>query len=422
MSSLRLLLSLRNTRLYMIAMILSFFGDGALTVAASVWVKTLTGSNSAATLVTFFIFIPIAFSPFAGLLADRIEKRKLLVVTNLVSAILLILLAIGGGPGRIWVIYLAMILYGASYVVVSTAEPALFTAILPSQALADMNSVRIAMQEGSKILAPLAGAVLFTAIGAPLVSVATAGCFLVAAAMNQAMHIPSAPQDTSSSSETASRFAVRTGFTYLWRNLPMRRVAVAGGITLFVAGVNQAVVFALIAESLHRTPDFLGVIASFQGVGSVLGGVFASILIRRYGDVAVAGFGIVSYAIGSALLLVPHLEFIFTGMTLRGTAPTLLIVAVMTIVQRRTQVHMQGRVFGSITLLLYLPQAMSLAFGAALIAVVDYRIILVVEVVGFVVLAAYLFARTRGLPDETLDPEDATDPDGAESLDGDPVK
>lgn len=79
---------------------LSNFGDSALYLSLAIWAKDLTGSNSAAGLVFFALAVPVFLSPLGGHLADRVRRRPLLVVVNLLGAAMVLSL-FGSRPPQI---------------------------------------------------------------------------------------------------------------------------------------------------------------------------------------------------------------------------------------------------------------------------------------------------------------------------------
>lgn len=77
----------RDVRLYLVGLAASLVGTSAMTLVAGIWVKTLTGSDSAAALVSACVFAPALLAPLAGLLADRFARRQLLLVVNASAAV-----------------------------------------------------------------------------------------------------------------------------------------------------------------------------------------------------------------------------------------------------------------------------------------------------------------------------------------------
>ncbi|HKT03737.1 MAG TPA: MFS transporter, partial [Rugosimonospora sp.] len=177
----RALLRNRDAAWYLSGQALSRFGDSALWLAAGVWVKTLTGSSSAAGLLFFVFALPQLGAPLGGLLADRVRRRRLLIATNLGAAAMLPLLLAVHGRAQVWLVYLVMALYGAAGSVLNAAGSALLATILPAEQLAAGNSALHTIREGLRLVAPLTGAALYAWQGPRVVALLDAGTFVAAA-------------------------------------------------------------------------------------------------------------------------------------------------------------------------------------------------------------------------------------------------
>ncbi len=90
------------------------FADSVLAIILAVWVKDLTGSNGAAGLVFAALGLPALASPFLGQLADRVSRRRMLVATYLVGAVVLLALLLVRGPGQVWLVLLVTVVYSGS--------------------------------------------------------------------------------------------------------------------------------------------------------------------------------------------------------------------------------------------------------------------------------------------------------------------
>ena len=86
----RAVLRLPAFRLLFAGLAASMVGDALLVLVFAIWVKSLTGSNGAAGLVTLFMAVPYVLAPLGGWLVDRFRHRPFLVVANLASALMLI--------------------------------------------------------------------------------------------------------------------------------------------------------------------------------------------------------------------------------------------------------------------------------------------------------------------------------------------
>jgi hypothetical protein len=110
--------------------------------------------------------------------------------------------------------------------------------------------------------------------------------------------------------------------------------------------------------------------------------------------------GLASLTVAMVLLAVPNLTANLVAMLAAGLVGPWLLVAATTALQTRTPAHLMGRVAGVFELSLGLPQISSIGLGAALIAVVNYRILLATIAVVAVVAAGYLLSvpQTRRWP------------------------
>jgi predicted MFS family arabinose efflux permease len=157
----------------------------------------------------------------------------------------------------------------------------------------------------------------------------------------------------------------------------------------------EVVVFSLIDEGLHRAPAFLGVLSTTQGVGAVLGGVIVGTTMRRLGELRTIAWALVAAAAGVGLLATAQLAVVLVATAAIGVAVSFYNVAFVTLMQRRTDVTMQGRVMSAVEAAFTLPFAVSLALGAALVSVVSFRPAYLAVGGVFLGVAAYLAVTTR---------------------------
>jgi len=134
----------------------------------------------------------------------------------------------------------------------------------------------------------------------------------------------------------------------------------------------------------------MGVLLSTQGVGAVAGGLTAAPLLRRMSEGLLTALGLSCVCAAVLLLTVPNLVVDLAAMVLAGFVGPWIIVAATTAIQRRTPSEVLGRVFGAFQLSLTVPQVTSIGFGAALIAVVNYRILLLAVAVVAALAVGYL--------------------------------
>jgi MFS family permease len=385
----RRLLSYRDARLLVAGQTVSAFGDWAMWIVLAVWMKTLTGSSARAGLVFLVLGLGNFAGPLGGLLADRVRRRPLMIATDCALGCSVLVLLIVHDRGDAWLIYLVAFLYGVGGSVFFPARSALLRVMLPEELLADANGALSSVQQGLRIVAPPVGAALYAAFGGGTVAILDSATFAGSAFFLSRMRVaeqkPEPPEHHFLRELTA-------GIEHVWRTLPLRQIVTGATIALLVIGFAETLIFSVIAH-LGKHPSFFGVMAALQGVGSIAGGITAAAVVRRAGDVRTVGIGLALFGMGDVLLTVNSLAIVLVGFIVAGLGIVWAIVAFSTALQTRTPLAIQGRVSSAADISLSVAQTVSIATGAALSTLVDYRILLAVMAAVVVASAAYLGTR-----------------------------
>ncbi|WP_328415181.1 MFS transporter [Streptomyces violaceus] len=383
----------RNAGLYLSSVVVSGFGTSALWLVSGVWVKDLTGSDGLAALCMLAMWLPTLAGPLLGTLADRGRRKPLLIGVNvLLSACLLTLVSVDA-PGDLWLLYAVLFVYGAAGVVHDAAESALVATAVDSSLLGDFNGLRMTATEGMKLLAPLAGAGLYAAYGGASVALLDAATFVLATGLYALLRVREekpAPPAGSRRKRTAE------GARHLWAHPVLRPLVLAGGATMLCAGVNGAMVYAVV-DDLGHSPAYAGVLYAVQGAGSVAVGLLSGTALRRLGERRFAAYGVALLAVAVALRAVPSDPLaLVCGVAIGAGLPAVLIAA-LTSVQRETPDPLLGRVTATANTLVYTPNVVGLATGAALVELVGHRLVLVALGGALLVTAALLLPWSVGV-------------------------
>jgi MFS family permease len=390
----RTLLSYRDARLLLYGQTLSSFGDWAMLIVLAVWMKSLTGSSALAGL-TFFVFAAGSLlAPLGGLLADRMRRRPLMIVADCVLGALVLVLLLVHDRSDAWLIYAVAFAYGAIGTVFYPARAALLKVMLPEDLLAEANGALTATREGLRIIAPLAGAGLYTVLGGGAVAVLDSATFVASAFFLSRMPVP---EEKPAPPEHHFAREVTAGLRHVWDTLPLRQVVGGIALALLVVGFSETLIFSVIA-ALGKPPSFFGVFATIQGVGSIAGGVTAAAVLRRVGEVHLVGIGLAAFAIADLCLIAPSLTVVLVAGPLAGIGVAWAIVGFSTALQTRTPLAIQGRVSAAADLTLSVAQATSIATGALLSTMIDYRILFVVMAAVVLASAGYLLTRREPTP------------------------
>ncbi|WP_330328380.1 MFS transporter [Streptomyces sp. NBC_00536] len=362
----------RNAGLYLGGVIVSGFGDTAMLLAAGIWVKTLTGSDSLAALVGFCIWLPTFAGPVIGTVADRVRRRPLLVVTNLtLAAVMTVPLAVSS-KADVWLLFAVLTLVGVGMVLNDAAATALVASAVPDELRGDFNGLVHTAIESMKLLAPLAGAGLFTAFGGSAVALLDAASFILAAAAFRLIRV----QEASPGARVKRAWTTESaeGARYLWRHPLLRSLVVAGGTAMVLSSLSSTATFAMLDSGLHRSPAFAGVLTPLQGLGSVISGLAAGALMRRMPERTLAAAGLALFALGVLARATPWLPVVLGGGLAIGLGLPCPLIAAMTAIQRETPGKLLGRVAATAGTLMFAPTGLALLLGTAMVAALDYRV------------------------------------------------
>jgi Na+/melibiose symporter-like transporter len=387
--TMKTLLRRSDVRLLLAGQALSMFGDWMMFIVLGIWTKVLTGSNSAAGLVFFALAVTGLLSPLGGLVVDRMPKRPLMIGTHVALAGVMCLLLFVHTKHDIWLVYVVTVLYGLGGDFFAAARGSMLKSMLPDELLAEANGALQSLREGLRLVAPLAGAAIYAAAGGSIVALVDAGTFVASAAFLLSLRF------TEPATAVKEHHFLResmAGIGHIWRDPTLRRLTIGLAGTLLVIGFSETLIFALTA-ALGRPPSFIAFLGTAQGVGSIIGGLTAPAVLRRVGDLRLAGLGIALFAVGDGLWLVLRLAVVLPSMVIAGLGIVWAIVSISTAYQRRSPQTLQGRVAAAANLLFSVPQTISIALGALLITLIDYRIEIVAMGAGTLLCAGYLLTR-----------------------------
>jgi MFS family permease len=349
----------------------SMLGDSVMLLVLSMWVKTITGSNAQAGFTFFFLAVPALFAPLFGVWVDRLPRRAVLVWGHVLSAAMVLPLLLVHDAGDVWLIWLVAFLYGISFVMLPAALNGVLKDLLPDELLVDANSSLATTREAFRLVGPLIGALLFTWLGGWAVAIVDASTFLVAAAFVATIHISEAPV----AREEKFRDEVLAGVRYLRTDRVLGLVLVGFAAAILVVGFSESALYALL-DAFDKPATWASAFVTCMGVGAIAGGLSASPLVRRTGEVAGCAIGLAICGVATGVCaLAPTFAIVLVGAGVMGLGLPLVYVALNTLLQRRSPRELVGRVSAAVDITLAVPQVTSLALGAVLVAVFDYRVI-----------------------------------------------
>lgn len=361
------------------AWVFTNLADSALYLMLAVWLKDLTGSDAAAALTFAMLGVPALLAPFLGQLADRFSRRRTLVVANVVvAAVVLTLLLVDDASQIVW-IYAVVLVYATVAYLTAAAQTGLVRDLLPDDQLASGNGLLSSIDQSLRLVSPLLGAALYAVWGPHAVVILTAVAFLIAAGLLTTVRVTESEPETAE--ERGSYWTELTaGFRHLAGLPVLGRLTIILAIAFGVTGLVNVAIFPIIEQGLGLPTAALGPLTSLQGIGAVVAGLTAAAVIARWGEVRVFAIGVALLALGMAPTMTSSLPAVIVGLAAVGFGVTWTVVAFITLRQRLTPPRLQGRTGAATAIAINLPQTLVTLVGAAILGLVDYRLMILVTV------------------------------------------
>ena len=185
------------------------------------------------------------------------------------------------------------------------------------------------------------------------------------------------------------------GLRHLAGERVLKHVLIGFAVCILVMGFTESAVYALL-DAFDKPATYVSVIVSVQGVGAVAGGLASSAVVKRLGEVATCVTGLVLVVAGVLVMASTHsFVVVCASAAVFGAAIPMIIVSLMTLIQRRTPQAIMGRVSTAVDVVMATPQAISLALGSLLVVILSYRQIFVLMACVTALAAAYIATLLR---------------------------
>jgi MFS family permease len=269
-------LTIRNYRLWVVGQGISLSGTWMQTVAQGLLVLQLTGSGTALGLVTALQTIPVLlFGPWGGVVADRFPKRRILYVTQTVSAVLGLLLGtlVATGAVRIEMVYLLALCLGAVSAVDNPTRQAFVLEMVGKEEIVNAISLNSTEINLARVVGPAIAGILIASVGLAACFLINGFSFLAVLAVLMAMRA-----EELRPTPLASRMPgqLRQGLQYV-RASPVIRTILVMMAVIGTFTYEFSVSLPLFAEVTFRQgPATYAAMTAAMGVGAVIGGLYTA--------------------------------------------------------------------------------------------------------------------------------------------------
>lgn len=338
----------RNFRLYFIGMSISLNGTWIQNVALGWMVYSLSGSLVLLSASTFMAQIPNFFvTPFASILIDRFDRRKLLLVTQSIAATQALLLAILALTGliQIWHILLLSLCLGLANSLDIPTRQAFYPSLVPHEKLGNAIALNSTVINAAKLLGPAIGGVMVKFFGEGL-------CFLVNALSFLGVIIPllmmrNVPNPISSSKGSNVIADFKEGFWYVVQNKPIRNLLLLLSCTSLFGLPLMTYIPAFVKDTLNGDSMMQSLLYGGVGAGAVLASI---VLAVRKSPLGLGHFAaIAGLTMGAALVVLSRTASPIISAILCvpiGFGVIANVAAINTVIQHLSAEDKRGRVMG----------------------------------------------------------------------------
>lgn len=343
-----------------IGQIISLFGNAVLRFALPLYLLKETGSAALFGLVTACSFLPmIVLSLLGGVLADRVNKRNIMVVLDYSTAALILgfSLLLGTAPLVPLFIAVMMLLYGIQGAYQPSVQASL-PSIVDQDQLIGANAVVNQVSSLSGLLGPVIGGVLFGTFGINSILAVSILCFVISATMEIFIHIPHEKRKMSGTALETAGADLKESYRFIREKQPVffRIALVVAMFNMVLSAVMIIGLPVLLVEQLGISDRLFGISQGVMGLGGITGGILAGMLgnklkIRKIYKtmflcaLCVAPMGIVM------ILGLPQMVcyLVITVLSLVGmSAATVFAVQMLSYVQMKTPGELVGKVIAAI--------------------------------------------------------------------------
>ncbi len=359
-----------NYRNLWFARVVSNLGDWFNLLASAALIARLTDSGAAISLLFLVRFLPLFFmSPFAGVIADHFDRRKVLIATNLLRAITVGALVLVDRPERIWLLYVLTALQFVFSAVFTPAETALIPNVVDEDDLITANALDGLTWSTMLAFGAMLGGLAAAFFGVVTAFVLDALSFLLSAWFVARVHVPPKVGLGGTAAEAhdvkSGMFAFIEGMRYLRGEPIILGIALAKAGGALVWGAINVVEIPLAEQVfplLGNGSLTLGLLYAATGIGTG----FGPLLMRHWmGDSKPAQMraiqiGFVTLTVGVfGLALAPSLPWVLAATTLRAIGSGGIWVFATVLLQQLLPDQVRGRVFAFEFAALTLTQAIS---------------------------------------------------------------
>jgi MFS family permease len=356
----------RNFCLLWFAGLISFIGNWTLIIALPVFIYELTESALAVSLMLICSTIPsITMSSIAGVFVDRWERRRTMVITNLLLGLVLLILMLVRSSEHLILIYIVVFLKSVIGQFFGPAENAMLPLLVGEEHLVAANALNALNNNLARLIGPAVGGLVMSVAGLQGVVLFDVITYLLAAFLIMLITVTSHPQRDQTLSLPASgwlsnlRHEWVEGMHLAKDSSMLRLLFVVSAITAIGEGIFGVLLVPFVSNILKGEALQMGWLMSAQAVGGILGGVVIArisgkVISLRALALYCTVFGIIDLVIFNYSRWFPGIEIALALFIIVGVPAVGVGAGFNALLQSGVEDRYRGRIFGTLEMVISL--------------------------------------------------------------------
>ena len=346
----------RNFLFLWVGQLLSIIAFWMLFLALPFYVHEITGSSLATGVVFFVQTLPrVLLSSFAGVLADRWDRKKVMILTDIIRAVLIIPIFWVQSADQVWIIYVFAFVGSVVAQIFEPAKNALIPNIVPKEHLLAANGLNALSDAVTRLVGPLLGGAILNTLGLGSVIMINSFAYIVSALFLSLIIIP---RSTKSKPvvETQSGLSRQMSIWREWRdglqivraNFAISSIFITIAVAMVAEGILNVLVVVFVRNVLQLNSIEWSLVLTAQGFGWLVGSFLLGYVGRYITQLRLIELSALST--GIIILLIAHTRSFPLIICLFGIAGTVLVgfyVSAQTLLQSQVSDVYRGRVFGA---------------------------------------------------------------------------
>ncbi|MDB0439632.1 MFS transporter [Clostridioides difficile] len=353
----------KNFNLIVLGQIISILGSSLLRFGLSTYILDTTGRADIFAALYAISNIPLLFSPIGGAIADRFNRKNLMVIFDFMSSIIIFtfICLLSSLNNSIILIGIIMVLLSIISSMYQPTVQASIPLIVNEKDLEQGNGIVNGIGSLSSMFAPVLGGLLYGIIGIKMLLIVSCIAFFLSAVMEMFIHIPFDKREVNGGIVSTIVGDIKEGFSYVIKQSYISKAMIlAASLNLFLTPFLLVGIQYILRITMHSSNNMYGIGIGIIEFSSVLGALSIGLFAKKmkmntlYRWLMLISILMIPMAISISPSMLslgyyPSFILLFICVIPIAMSMTIITVFVLTIVQKQTPNELLGKVMATIT-------------------------------------------------------------------------